>query len=532
MNKLNWLFIFGFFLLVIPYCVNAKITEIETSCDLLECYTILETPEANDLSLSNAKYQIDLKERKLEKRNHNFDLEINIPNLEYNKIRNMKIEKLSSNTIKISGKIEGASKNYWGLSIGSDTSFLNSTWWNSSFDKRINVTIDNSNNANTLNDYMVDLNVSYDTNMSTDFDDLRFTWYNETEDTEIPILYWIDNKIDSVFAYLWVRVTQIQGNGNETVFMYFDNPLSISESDINTWDYYNDFDGLRTSDVNTTKGTGSYTIQTEGSNNVYSIDCIGGQKCRSLWNESSNLENYIITADTKAQTSFVNWVGLGYIDEFNLDMNNYVYARYFSNGQLYFDYNDTDDICVVDVGSFSANTWYKTVLNGTNENITVTIDDNPSLSNTCGFRDFWLRKGLLMLYTTDNQEARYDNVTQRQYSLPEPFGIFGDQQQFTPTTTTTTTTVVEPSEIQINIELPDLTRGNTFCLDNETLARNVTHQVLSNGNTTNIESFSSENCPYGCDLVTNVCNPNPFYLYAITGIVLIGILVVALKLRG
>lgn len=42
------------------------------------------------------------------------------------------------------------------------------------------ITVDNTGNPDTLTNYQVLINVTYDFAMQPDFDDLRFTWYDET----------------------------------------------------------------------------------------------------------------------------------------------------------------------------------------------------------------------------------------------------------------------------------------------------------------------------------------------------------------
>ena len=62
-------------------------------------------------------------------------------------------------------------------------------------------------------------------------------------DEEIEIPYWIEDKVDGSWAYVWVKVPEIPANNNATIYMYYGNPLATSESNnISVFDYFTDFD--------------------------------------------------------------------------------------------------------------------------------------------------------------------------------------------------------------------------------------------------------------------------------------------------
>ena len=121
-------------------------------------------------------------------------------------------------------------------------------WWNTDWQYRRNITINNAQNSNTLTNYQVPINITYNSNMQSDFDDLRFTWYNPTEDSETEIPYWIEDKVDSSWAYVWVNVTEIPSSGTATVYLYYGNPTATSESSIWNVFLYDDFEDNDISD--------------------------------------------------------------------------------------------------------------------------------------------------------------------------------------------------------------------------------------------------------------------------------------------
>jgi len=126
--------------------------------------------------------------------------------------------------------------NGWGISIDHIPSFDNQefkrfTWWNSYWQYRRPITI-TEQSGNDLTNYQVAINISYDSDMNSDFSDLRFTYYNESDDTETEIPYWIEDKVDSSWARVWVKVPYIPANGNATVYMYYGNSEATSESNV------------------------------------------------------------------------------------------------------------------------------------------------------------------------------------------------------------------------------------------------------------------------------------------------------------
>jgi len=137
-------------------------------------------------------------------------------------------------------------------------------WWNSSFQRRKQINITNSGTSN-LTDYQVFLNITYDSDMQSDFKDIRFTYYNQTTSTETEIPFWIENQSNSNWAYVWVKVPFIRTSsyGNETIYIYYKNTTTVSSASNgqNTFNFFDDFEGTT---LNTTKwtatGTGSYTI--------------------------------------------------------------------------------------------------------------------------------------------------------------------------------------------------------------------------------------------------------------------------------
>ena len=105
-------------------------------------------------------------------------------------------------------------------------------------------------------------------------------------------------------------------------------------------------------------------------------------------------------------------------------------------------------------------------------------------------------------------------------------------------TTTTTTTTLQPIATggidycallwaQTNAILES---NHNFCIDNSTLGRTITYTLTIDGNSTTIQTNSSETCAYGCDSITNSCSPDPFNLgvyvmgFLVSGLIILGVL--------
>ena len=104
-------------------------------------------------------------------------------------------------------------------------------WWNMSWRYRKPITIHNPSSED-LYEYQVFINISYNSHMKSDFSDLRFTWYNATSNREEEIPYYIEEKVDSQWATIWVKVTELKNNTDTTIHVYYGNPDATSVSNI------------------------------------------------------------------------------------------------------------------------------------------------------------------------------------------------------------------------------------------------------------------------------------------------------------
>jgi len=141
--------------------------------------------------------------------------------------------------------VTASSTKFAHVAVASSSSESSEIWYNPHWLKRKAVIIDNALNPNDLGGYQIQLNVQYDSDMNSDFSDLRFT----DSDGQTLISYWVESYASSDSAVVWVKVPDIPASSTETIYMYYGNPSATSESNPDdTFDLFVDFtqDGVNT----------------------------------------------------------------------------------------------------------------------------------------------------------------------------------------------------------------------------------------------------------------------------------------------
>ena len=120
-------------------------------------------------------------------------------------------------------------------------------YWNTSWSNRQEIIL-TGNTSGAQTNYQILLNISYETGMQADFDDLRFT--NDTHEIDS----WLESKVDSSYALIWVEFPTTPANGiNQTYYKYYGNVGASSNWDIEaTFLLGDEFDGAS---INTSKWT-------------------------------------------------------------------------------------------------------------------------------------------------------------------------------------------------------------------------------------------------------------------------------------
>ncbi|WP_406656961.1 DUF2341 domain-containing protein [Methanolobus sp. ZRKC2] len=181
-----------------------------------------------------------------------------------------------------------------GVTIVPDSTIFDS----SSFSNNQTISLSPSSDG-TLTDYQMSFDIAYESEMQSDFDDLRFTDENET-----LLPYWIEEKTNGISAKVWVKVPVIDGTNGTAIKMYYGNSIiSSAENGDDVFEFFDDFDGTS---LDTSKwseyqpSNGACTL----SDSVATIDFASAHNTfyAIYTNDEIVLDQYIITAYSKPGT--------------------------------------------------------------------------------------------------------------------------------------------------------------------------------------------------------------------------------------
>gem|GEM_PF-781552 len=294
-------------------------------------------------------------------------------------------------------------------------------WWNYAFTKRKKISVTSSS---ALDDHQVKLNISYDSDMQTDFDDLRFV----AGDDNTVLSYWVEKKTNGVSAVVWVRVKSL-AMGDTGIYMYYGNDVVPSASDGDaTFQFFDSFDG---DEIDEGKWTISGTI---GVSNGFASDDVKGSYLKS-----KQTINSPIIIDSYLKVNNPGMLGYAYTaGHFPGIMSAGVYVaglRWYAESDSYDRYVDA----VTTLG------WKP----GENRGLVVgeirnswTILPSSQIHNASGVRNIsndifegatgngtmvLFAKGTSEYYTAD---VDIDWVLARKYAAVEPVSVFGAEEGY------------------------------------------------------------------------------------------------------
>ncbi len=111
--------------------------------------------------------------------------------------------------------------------------YFSSAYWNSSWNFRQPIALSSSEN---LTNFQVQIslnssNVGENFNWSSDESSIRFTYFNSSSGTEEKIPYWVEYwNSNYKNASIWVKAPSLSSASSTTLYMYYGNPSSSSES--------------------------------------------------------------------------------------------------------------------------------------------------------------------------------------------------------------------------------------------------------------------------------------------------------------
>lgn len=281
-------------------------------------------------------------------------------------------------------------------------------WWNSSWAYKKQIKIQEST-GNNWNNYSVYLNITFNANMKNDFSDLRFLDSSETSELK----YYIESKTDSNSAQVWVK-TNLAGNVNTTVYMYYGNSLASTTSNRTTAFLWED-DGLK-------DRTGEYTLTGTATTWSWSAGVYTFQAGASTTAIASptgfSASNYSITAQMRdvAGAFYVTGIAM------RAGGSNSAYKIQKVNGNIDARIDDASQGIVgtaTNNAYFNATIWaFGSTINWTGVGDTSASFQKTDTTYSSGYGGFWS-------YT--DGASNFKTLRIRAYGNPEPSATFGTE---------------------------------------------------------------------------------------------------------
>jgi hypothetical protein len=294
-------------------------------------------------------------------------------------------------------------------------------WWDFGWGFRRTVAINNAGGPE-LSGYQVWFPVAYDSDMRSDFSDLRFVQYNSTSSQNFELPYFVENCTSGSKADVWVKVDRIPA-GSGTIYMYYGNPAAASKSSsANTFEFFDDFED----------GTlNKWTVALGGSYSVDSSSFAPNKVMKSAtFTNTAEPKDVIITKNVAVTNLVIEYKAR---KDSGTDFG--ALAWYDASAQFYLFYchnailrwaSSTWTTVIKGTDYTTTNAWmdikfvgYNGALTGyVNGNLAVTMGSLTTFNGPSGFR-----KG-------SSGNDYIDNFRVRKYSSPEPqAGSIGDEER-------------------------------------------------------------------------------------------------------
>lgn len=293
-------------------------------------------------------------------------------------------------------------------------------WWDGDWEFKREIKV-KENSGSNLSNYTTLIYVPYDSDMKTDFSDLRFT--NSTENGELS--YWIENKTDSSFAYVWVKVPNLTASINNTIYMYYGNSGASSKSNGDVaFLLFDDFTGTS---LNTTKWgiwasggtTGANVSVGSGYVTINLNDGFDGYGIYSLNNFSAPIElRYSYQAVTGEHAG-------GFQSSVPADRVTNK-GGFITGGETTW-YNQLTNGTIFSIGTRNTD-WQKAIFRayGTTSYLSVQPFGSVTSHSVSGIDGQAIRVWLSAQHTSSSH--RYDNVLVRNYASSEPTYTIGSEE--------------------------------------------------------------------------------------------------------
>lgn len=212
--------------------------------------------------------------------------------------------------------------------------------------------------AGAGSDYQVNVTVHYglgsdsgsevyaSSHCNTSFGDVRFT-----EDDGVTLLdFWIEDKVDSNYAFCWVEVSDDLSIGDVTIYIYYGNdgvsyPFGADQSEMDATFIFSDhfygsgLNASKWSDSGSGISVGGSEVVVSGANWIRSVSSYGQLKAffGKVKSSGSGARNLIIT--NIGYTNYVDYYTLGADFRYGLCKGGVAYASNYAGADtVYYDY--------------------------------------------------------------------------------------------------------------------------------------------------------------------------------------------------
>lgn len=165
-------------------------------------------------------------------------------------------------------------------------------WDYSGWGKRKKITIDGIGDSAPTNYQFKLTTIIFDSDMKTDFSDLRFG-----DGSGGLLSFWIENKVDSTSAEVWVKIPTISNTVTTPIYMYYGNLSASNESNgENTFFFFDDFEGssINLSKWNQAAVDGTTTV----SNSILTLTSSGGS---NRWGAKVQIDSTVYISESRVK---------------------------------------------------------------------------------------------------------------------------------------------------------------------------------------------------------------------------------------
>ena len=325
-------------------------------------------------------------------------------------------------------------------------------WWYPEWRTRAPILVANPNSMDLFN-FSFSMYIPYDSDMLSNFSDLRFSQHVGSDIFEIP--YWFETVTPGTTAKVWLKARSLPSGGDATIYMYYKNPDAVPASNPDdALAFYDNFDGVTlnatrwndphmvdmATSVSVSEGNLNFTVN---SGSAHTGGCIVSKVM---------LEPGDYVAETRVK--FTNWYRsaygayAGFTDNLLFDDANYGNPAKLVSGRLY-DYTgkSPDWYLALTANDFSTkdvmgttpidirNKWFKMQTIYTPPTFAKAIFtqlESPfnelSLQNSgsTGITPKYITLGIGDWETTEN--TLFDYIVVRKYAPSDPVGLIGKEE--------------------------------------------------------------------------------------------------------